>query len=490
VSRENKKNEVQTLPLSDLPKGWSLSTLGDVSTKPQYGWTTKANHESGNVKLLRTTDITSGQINWSTVPYCTKEPDDLTKYLLEPGDIVISRAGSVGVSYLITDIFNSVFASYLIRFRPHEQFNKKYVYYYLKSPAYWKAIGKSTLGIAIPNVNATKLAKIKIPIAPENEQSRIVSEIEKQFSRLDEAFENLKRVKANLKKYKASVLKAAVEGKLTEDWRKANPDVEPADKLLERILVERRQKWEELELAKMKAKGKVPQDDNWKKKYKGPDNPEIIDLPLLPDGWIWVNIDQIILLLTDYHANGSYKILKQNVEILGPDNYAIYVRATNLEKNNFKTNLKYVTKKAHMFLKKSEVFGNEIIIGKIGNAGKVYFMPKLDRPCTLGMNLFMLRFSQITVVRYIYYHLISFFSENEIKSKVKGVGNPSIDKKAVRSLRIALPPIEEQKELLKLVDEKISLISNLEFELIKHLSRAERLRQSILKKAFSGKLVF
>ena len=71
----------------------------------------------------------------------------------------------------------------------------------------------------------------------------IVAEIEKQFSRLDEAVTNLKRVKANLKRYKAAVLKAAVEGKLTEEWRKQHPDVEPASKLLERILAERRAKW-------------------------------------------------------------------------------------------------------------------------------------------------------------------------------------------------------------------------------------------------------
>jgi len=213
----NEKNVlIQTLSAYDLPEGWTLSTLGEISTKPQYGWTTKANHESGKVKLLRTTDITSGKIDWITVPYCTKEPEDLKKYLLKPGDIVISRAGSVGVSYLLTDADNAVFASYLIRFRPNEPLNKKYVYYYLKSPDYWKAIGKSTLGIAVPNVNAIKLSKVKIPIAPVEEQKRIVAEIEKQFSRLDEAVENLKRVKANLKRYKASVLKAAVEGKLID----------------------------------------------------------------------------------------------------------------------------------------------------------------------------------------------------------------------------------------------------------------------------------
>ena len=88
-------------------------------------------------------------------------------------------------------------------------------------------------------LNQTSMRKIPVPIAPLDEQKRIVAEIEKQFSRLDEAVDNLKRIKANLKRYKASVLKSAVDSKLTEEWRKANPDVEPAGKFLERILVER-----------------------------------------------------------------------------------------------------------------------------------------------------------------------------------------------------------------------------------------------------------
>ncbi len=103
-----------------------------------------------------------------------------------------------------------------------------------------------------------------LPVPPREQQDEIVAEIEKQFSRLDEAVANLKRVKANLKRYKAAVLNAAVEGKLTEEWRKAHPDVESASKLLDRILAERRAKWEEAELAKMEAKGKAPKNDKWK----------------------------------------------------------------------------------------------------------------------------------------------------------------------------------------------------------------------------------
>ena len=86
--------------LPALPDGWVWTTLQEICLNPQYGWTTKAVAE-GNLHLVRTTDITSGNINWNTVPFCQEEPSEKAKYLLEDGDIVISRAGSVGYSHLI-----------------------------------------------------------------------------------------------------------------------------------------------------------------------------------------------------------------------------------------------------------------------------------------------------------------------------------------------------------------------------------------------------
>src|SRR5215216_45236 len=100
-----------------LPEGWASARLEDVSTPPQYGWTTGASTDSDRLRLLRTSDISGGSIDWSTVPRCRDEPGDTAKYLLQPGDIVVSRAGSVGLSCLIGDCPPAVFASYLIRFR-------------------------------------------------------------------------------------------------------------------------------------------------------------------------------------------------------------------------------------------------------------------------------------------------------------------------------------------------------------------------------------
>jgi type I restriction enzyme S subunit len=216
-------------------------------------------------------------VRWDEVPFCKIKKEEKQKYLLAKNDILFARTGAtVGKSYLIRDqVPDSVFASYLIRVRLTGEVTPKYVAYFFKSTDYWRQITESQAGIGQPNVNGTKLAQIEIPVAPANQQQRIVAEIEKQFSRLDEAVANLKRVKANLERYKASVLKAAVEGKLTEDWRKQHSNIELASKLLERILTERRAKW------------------SGKGKYKEPEAPDATGFPPLPKGWTWARLEQL-----------------------------------------------------------------------------------------------------------------------------------------------------------------------------------------------------
>ena len=267
----------------DLLPGWTATTLGDVCHKPQYGWTTKAVDKPSGMRLLRTTDISKGPIDWTSVPYCAENPPDKEKYTLQSGDIVISRAGSVGLSALIENCPDSVFASYLIRFRVIEHLDRRYVLWFLNSPGYWKQISQESAGIALLNVNAKKLAKLELPLAPLPEQHRIVAEIEKQFTRLDASVAALKRVQANLKRYRASVLKAACEGKLVpteaELARTEDRDYEPADRLLERILAERRARWESQETRRGK--------------YKEPVAPDISGLPELPEGWVWSRIGNI-----------------------------------------------------------------------------------------------------------------------------------------------------------------------------------------------------
>ncbi len=177
-----------------------------------------------------------------------------------------------------------------------------YVYWWLKGS---KDLAESLAsGTTFLELSGAKAKQIPIPIAPLNQQKQIVAEIEKQFSRLDEGVASLKRVQANLKRYKAAVLKAAVEGRLVETEaelaRREGRDYETGQQLLQRILAERRRKWEEAELAKMKAKGKMPKNDKWKQKYKEPAAPDTRNLPELPEGWVWATYSQIGEVITGF----------------------------------------------------------------------------------------------------------------------------------------------------------------------------------------------
>ena len=268
--------------IESLPFGWVTTTLGKISHKPQYGWTTKAVPKGQGLKLLRTTDLSKGPINWESVPFCAEEPESKDNYLIQSGDILISRAGSVGLSALIHDCPESVFASYLIRFRLKGDVNKQYVSWFLRSPDYWEQVARESAGIALQNVNAKKLSAVTLPLPPSPEQYRIVAEIEKQFTRLDASAAALKRAQANLRRYRASVLKSACEGTLVpteaELARAEGRDYEPADVLLQRILAERRARWESQE----KRRGK----------YKEPAAPDTSELPELPEGWVWATVEQ------------------------------------------------------------------------------------------------------------------------------------------------------------------------------------------------------
>lgn len=173
-----------------------------------------------------------------------------------------------------------------------------------------------------------------------------------------------------------------------------------------------------------------------------------IDLKVNPD-WKEEKLGDLIESLTDYHANGSYEILKKHVTLLDHEDYALMVRSTDFE-NNFKNDLKYITKEAYEFLKKSKLFGGEILINKIGNIGKVYLMPNLDRPASLAMNQFAIKVDSKKVSNeYIYYVLISDYGQKQINSLASGATTRSITKDSVRSIKIPLPSLEVQQILIE-----------------------------------------
>ena len=200
---------------SKLPKNWVKTKLGTVTSKPQYGWTTKSS-ATGTLRYIRTTDLSKGNIDWDNVPYCEKEPDDISKYIIETGDILISRAGSIGLSYLIGHIpYDAIFASYLIRFKP--LINSRVIAYYLRTADYWHEITNASAGIAVQNVNAVKLANLTFPLPPAAEQERIAEKLDSLFEQYDALKTSLDRIPQMLKNFRQQVLSMSVMGKHTSE---------------------------------------------------------------------------------------------------------------------------------------------------------------------------------------------------------------------------------------------------------------------------------
>ena len=152
-------------------------------------------------------------------------------------------------------------------------------YYFLRAKETIESLGGGT---TFKEISGATAATIPLALAPLAEQHRIVAEIETQFTRLDASVSALRRAQANLKRYRASVLKDACEGRLvpteSELSRTEGRDYEAAAVLLERILAERRARWESQETRRGK--------------YKEPSAPDASDLPELPEGWLWSAIGQ------------------------------------------------------------------------------------------------------------------------------------------------------------------------------------------------------
>jgi len=198
------------------------------------------------------------------------------------------------------------------------------------------------------------------------------------------------------------------------------------------------------------------------------------DIKTNDKNWEIKKFHEIISILTDYHANGSYKILKDNVELLDFKEYALMIRTTDLENNNFIQGVKYINEKAYNFLKKTKIFGGELIINKIGSAGNVYLMPYLNIPVSLGMNQFMIRLKKDYSNIFYYKLLTTEYYTNVIKSNVQGAVTKTITKEAIKNIDIIIPPIELQNKFA----ERVEKIEKLKFTIWKIILKVYK----ILKK--------
>lgn len=393
--------------------------------------------------------------------------------------MLIARAGSVGRAYRIKlPPENSIFASYLIRLRAI-QARDDYLAYFFQSPDYWSQIQKSSAGITLLNVNASKLADLNLPLPPLPEQRRIVDAIETHFSRLDAGTTALENLQIKLDRYRAAVLKAACEGTLLPPKEvqaiHESPNYEPADQLLQRILTERRKRW----VAEQIAKGKNPA----KLKYEEPRPPDTENLPPLPAGWLWVCVGQIA------NARGGKRLPKGQAYSDTPTEYP-YIRVTDFDDFTVSgARLKYLRPETRDLIERYTISEDDVYISIAGTIGEVGTVPTHLTNSNLTENA-----AKITHLRgidntYLSYALGSPFSQAQIARFTVSSNQPKLALFRIEKIPVPLPPLSEQVCIVEEIERRLSLTKGLSTTVAANLRRADRLRQSILKDAFAGRLV-
>ncbi len=162
----------------DAAQKWPRRHVSALCKSIDYGYTASADHGALGPRYLRITDIQDGKIEWPSVPGCRISAEDEKSKALADGDIVFARTGATtGKSILIKRPPQAVFASYLIRLRPTDDVNPEYLYAFFQSDGYWRQVRALARGGAQPNVNATLLGSIEVPVCPPSEQERLCTEL-------------------------------------------------------------------------------------------------------------------------------------------------------------------------------------------------------------------------------------------------------------------------------------------------------------------------
>jgi type I restriction enzyme S subunit len=326
------------------------------------------------------------------------------------------------------------------------------------------------------------LENLKIPIAPAKEQQRIVDALDELLSDLDAGVEALRRAQAKLALYRASVLKAAVQGDLSAEWRRQNPNAEPASVLLQRILIERRQRWEQEQLRKFRASGKTP-PANWKSKYKEPVAPDTTNLPELPKGWCWASLDQLSSMITSgsrgwkeyYSSQGALFIRSQDIRT---DELVIESAARVNPPPNSEGSRTSVEQ------------GDALVTITGANVAKAALVRQDIEESYVSQHVGLIRLVEPNLGDWLHTYLVAPSGGRALLLRASyGAGKPGLSLDNLRELQIPLMPFDECSTLVDSTQDQLSVIEHLNSEVRSKFNRIEGLRQSILRHAFTGQLV-
>lgn len=208
------------------------------------------------------------------------------------------------------------------------------------------------------------------------------------------------------------------------------------------------------------------------------------EIGLIPEDWDVFKLDELMNLLTDYDANGSFASLAENVNPVNEEGYAWYVRATDLENNTHVSRLRYVDESGYKFLRKTSLFGGELLFLKKGDVGRVYLFKMKTEYATVADNLYLLKLNNKSNSLYLYNFLKSKTGQTQIKSKVASSSIPALYKDDVKAILVPLPPtFEEQKAIAQVLSDTDKLLKSI----AQKLTKKRGIKQGAMQRLFTPK---
>ena len=468
--------------MSETPPGWSRVPLREL-TLPGSSFN-PGNLEAETFQYIDIEALDNArQVIDKPKELAVSQAPSRARVLVRSGDVLFSlvRPYLKNVALISSDLDGQIASTAFCCVRPGPGIDSRFVFNQLCQDRLILSI--PTYGSSPPAARDEEFFDTPVMLAPENEQRRIVAKIEELFSELDAGTTALERVKANLARFKVSVLKAAVEGRLTENWREEHPDVESASVLLERILKERRKKWEEEQLAKYEAKGKkLP--TAWREKYQEPTKPDIGGLPALPAGWWWASVGQVSAIQGGIQKQPN-RAPKRNA-------YP-YLRVANVLMNRLDLQeIEYFELLPGELERLRLETGDLLVVegnGSRDQIGRSALWVGQIADCVHQNHIIRVRPRGIEP-RYLNSYWNSPVARRrttEVAASTSGLYTLSVGK--VSSLPVPVPPLAEQTMIADTVEEQLDSIDQTLSECLAALVRAGKMRFGILRSAFEGRLV-
>ncbi|BCT68876.1 restriction endonuclease subunit S [Nitrosospira sp. NRS527] len=454
--------------MSELPDGWVQIALGEA-LQIQKGKKPIGLGPKGDDRLVPYINISAFETKLvkeyapeQDVPHC--EPSDTL--LVWDG----ARAGLAGRG------IGGFIGSTLARLTS-DLADPSYIYYFVHSN--YGYLNTHTKGVGIPHIDPIVLAEIAFPLPPSGEQTRIVAKLEELLSDLDAGVAELKAAQKKLVHYRQSLLKAAVEGVLTAEWRTQHIPTETGAQLLERILTERRVRWETKQLVKFKEQGKTPPKD-WQKKYPEPMQPDTTDLPELPEGWVWASVDQVAevflgkMLDKTKHTSGEKLAYLRNVNVRWgsieiDDVYEMFFNIDELERYG--------------------LIAGDVLVCEGGEPGRAAICRKEHERFKYQKALHRVRMFNLYEPELLVAFLEFVAQTGRLAKTFTGSTINHFTKESFVALCIPLPAMAEQRMIVEHIAAEIRNISDQESAIGLSLKQSTAQRQNILRAAFAGQLV-